>query len=223
MLEDSNSEQESVSGNETTGGPANKPTRIPKLLGGGIGLAAGLLMAWFLYGWESPAGIVILLCFAFGFFIGSYISGDFAEDTIPRILKMKTEPPWPTVRKWSGLLFVAFLILGVLVNNERFLAYANLRDSLFIIFGGLALLVGSPLLAAIVSKLQKLWILSFFIGLTTVTVGAIVLLDIETSPLFRFSILSAGVVVPLVIILWRLRNKPSANKETAGGEGDISK
>ena len=202
---------EGGAGNNASG----KPGRFPLLVGGLLGICAGTLAAWLLFDFAGPSGILILVGLAIGQLVATGFSCEFREDAVPRWLRTRRATPWPLLSRISSILFLIFISTGALLYSPRIPIAEDLRGGLFLLFGGLALLGGTPLLAAIESELRKLWAASFFIGMLLVAVGIMGALGFQADPMLKLALIIACGVAPLVILLVFLRKTLKTKKQHA--------
>jgi hypothetical protein len=118
-------------------------------------------------------------------------------------LDFRDDPPWPKIRRLSCLLFMVFFSCAVLTMNPRAFPDEAVNGSLSLLFGGLALLAGSPLLLAVKGRTQDIWIASFTVGLLLVVTAVMAALDFHRQYHTEFVCVSVGLLVCAVCAaLW---------------------
>lgn len=195
--------------------------RRHRTLGMGIGALAGVLGSWLLFDWHSPSGFLIVFCMALGGLLFPSRNEQINRKRLPPLLRLRNTPPWNRIVRVSGFLFLLFLCLATLADSPKILPNEQLRSGFLLLCGGLALLSGSPLMAAIESRLNLLWILGISLGLMLTTVGILVVFSIDLPAGAKLGLIAGSMVLPLVVALTVLygterQNQQKHNKLDAG-------
>lgn len=167
----------------------------------------GALIAWLLFDFKPPGGIIIMTGSAIGCVVSLAMNPNAREIKIPSIFEMRSEDRWPLVRKLSAIAFVVFFCLAPIFQSPRLIANEDMRRSLFLFCMGLGLLGGTPIMFALKSNLRLLGYGTFFMSLMLVGISLLGILQVRTPPFIKMLGLTLGMVVSLIVILFYLRRK----------------
>ena len=179
---------------------SERPKRVYRFLIFLVFTGLGALAAWLLFNFKAPGGIIVMMGSILGYFVSLSVGKD-EEIKAPSILELREQGPWPAARKVSAVAFLLFFLLAGLFSSPRILEDEDCRRAVFLLFSGLALLGGTPLMFALKSNLRLLGFCTLFISLMLIAVGLLGVFEIGTPPFLKMLILLLGMVAPLVIIL----------------------
>ena len=161
----------------------------------------GALLAYFLFDFKPPGGLIILMGSVMGYVISLALFPAPPEKSIRMHLEFREDGRWPIIRKVSCIFFFLFFCLAGLFSSPKLIQPESLRRGLFLLFSGLGLLSGTPVMFAWKNRLNLLGYCSLFISLMLSTTGLFHIFDIKIPPIHKISLLAFGMAVPLLIVI----------------------
>jgi hypothetical protein len=188
-------------------GPVSAKARLISAFCGLCGLGVGCLVAWQLYGWESPSGLAIITLGVLGQMVGLGLTGPLASFEPPKMFRFRSEPPWPTVMKASEVIALGCIVALLLIASLRLIEQPVLRTTLSIACVGAFFVATAPLFLCLQSKLRRTWVAVLFGGLALILVSSLKWLgfDLPVLPLT-----SASVPLPLSVLAIQLLRKQNS-------------
>lgn len=72
----------------------------------------GVLIAWILFDYQPPGGIIIIAGATVGGLVNMAIYPNGRANRVPSGLEMRSEGHWPFIRKLSAIMFLIFFFCG---------------------------------------------------------------------------------------------------------------